>query len=308
MSSRESPDGGQAGTDDSPNESVDADDPAGDDGYPITRRQAIAGGGIVVLLGGGLGISHVLRPARAVHPTVPEADLENNGWVQIAETSDTVLDDAAGPVNVEAIASTVQYEDQGLVRQIQDTPVQIEYRGQTSTETLGSYTNEFEQSMGVFAATKIDITPHLDELPGGIGRAEVMDAVETQARAQFEQQLRDAGLENVSREGTSTLEVDTGQDATLDDYRATATFEQTQATVQGTTLDIAGDEIEIAGYLALWHNGRNVLIGAGAHPNENYADAVTDTVQGAELTLSFDLDLSPSSLREELLGYVRQIE
>jgi hypothetical protein len=308
MSSPESPDDGGTGTDGSRGESGDTDASAADGEYPLTRRQAIAGGGIAVLLGAGLGASHVLRPARAVHPEIPDEALESNGWVRIAETSETVLDDAAGPVDVEAIAATVQYENQGLVRETLDAPVEIEYRGQTTTETLGSYVDEFDQSMGVFAATKIDVTPHIDELPGGLGRAEVMDRVETQARTRFEQQLRDAGLENVSQTATSTIEIDTGPSATLVEYRATFAFEPTEATVRGATVDIPGEDIEIAGYLAIWHNGRNVLIGAGAHPNENHEGTVTDTVQGAELTLSFDLALDPSSLRAELLGYVRRIE
>jgi hypothetical protein len=306
MSSGESPEGGQSGTDEA---EPDAATGAGaDDDYPITRRQAVAGGGILAVLGAGVGVSHVLRPARAASPVVPAQELEDDGWVQIAETSETVLDDAAGPIDVEAIASTVQYEDRALVREIMETPVTVEYRGQTATETLGEYLGEeFDQAMSVFAATKIDLTPHVDELPGGLGRAEVMDPVETQAREQFEQQLRDAGLEDVTRASVGTLEVDSGQSATLFEYRASFPVEETQVSVLGGTLDIPGDDIEIAGYLAIWHNGRNVLIGAGAHPNENYAETVTDTVQGAELTLSFDLELSPDSLRAELLEYIRLV-
>lgn len=310
MSARESPNERPNSTDAETDTSQEGSESTDDSDYPLTRRQAIVGGGgIIALLAAGLGVSHVLRPARAVQPTVPEDDLERNGWVQSDLTAETVLDDAAGPINVEAIAATVQYENEGLTNDIKDTEVTIEYRGQTMTDPLSDYLgSEFDQSMGVFAATKIDLTPHIDELPGGLGRAEVMDPVVTQAQEQFDQQLRDAGLEDVRQVEESTLEVDTGQEATLFEYRASFTFEETNASLQGTTITIPGDEIEVAGYLAVWHNGRNVLIAAGAHPNENYTNTVTDTVQGAELTISFDLELSPSSLRDEVQGYMARVE
>lgn len=279
------------------------------DGIPITRRQAIAGGGFVALIAAGLGVSHVLRPTETIQPTVPETDLKANGWVKGDETTETVLDDSAGPVNVQAQAATVRYENEALVNDIKETEGTVEYFGQTTTEPLGDHLgSEFDQSMGVFAATKIDVTPHIDELPGGLGRAEVMNPVETQAQEQFEQQLRDAGLENLRQVETATFEIDTGQEATFLEYRATFVFEESSVSIQGTTVDISGGEIEVGGYLAIWHNGRNVLIAAGAHPDENYADTVTETIQGQELTLSFDLALKPSSLREEVQGYMRRVE
>jgi hypothetical protein len=267
------------------------------------------GAGVLGLLGAGLGISHVLRPARAVQPSVPADALEQNGWVKNDQTAETVLDDGAGPVNVEAVAATARYENAGLKNDIKETEVTTEYRGQTTTDRFGDYLgSEFEQSMAVFAATKIDLTPHIDELPGGIGRAEVMSPVVARAQVQFEQQLRDVGLKNVRQVQKDTLAVETGQEATLFDYRASFTFEETDVAQQGTTVTIPGDEIDIAGYLAAWHDGRNVLIGAGAHPNENYTNTITETVQDEELTISFDLELSPSSLREEVLGYIKDVE
>lgn len=293
-------------------DSVDVADPTESKasyGIPITRRQAMAGGGIVALIAAGLGVSHVVRPAEAIQPTIPKTDLEANGWVKGEETTGTVLDGSAGPVNVQATAATVGYENEALMTDVTETEVTAEYLGQTTTDPLGDYLgSEFEQSMGVFAATKIDVTPHIDEFPGGLGRAEVMGPVETQAQEQFEQQLRDAGLENVRQVETATFEIDTGREAILFQYRATFVFEESSASIQGTTVDISGGEIEIGGYLAIWHNGRDVLVATGTHPNENYADTVTETISGQELTLSFDLALTPSSLREELQGYMRRVE
>lgn len=263
----------------------------------------------MVLLGVGVGASHVLRAARAVQPTVPEGYLERNGWVKTDQTVETVLDGDAGPVDVEAIAATVQYENEALMSDIKDTAVTIEYRGQTTTEPLGDYLgSEFDRSMGVFAATKIDLTPHIDELPGGLGRAEVMDPVVSRGQEQFERWLRDAGLENVRQVQEDTVEVETGQDARFFEYRASFTVGEPDVSLQGTTITIPGDEIEIAGYLTVWHTGRNILLGAGAHPNVNYSNTITDTVQGEELTISFDLDLSPSPLQDEVRGYVTRVE
>lgn len=308
MASSESPGDDRSGDEaDIDNDSA-ATDARDDSDFPLTRRQAIAGGGLLALVGAGVGVSHVIRPARAAQPAAPTDELDENGWVMTDQTTETVLDDAAGPVNVEAIASSVQYEDEGLKNDIKETEVVIEYLGQTATETLGDYLgSEFEQSMGIFAASKIDLTPHIDELPAGIGRTEVMEPLETQAQAQFEQQLTDAGLEDVRQVEDDTFEIETGQEASFFGYRATFTFEDTETSLQGTTIEIPGDVIELAGYLAIWHNGTNALIAAGAHPNENYADTITDTVQGEELTISFDLDLSPAALRDEIHGYMRLV-
>jgi hypothetical protein len=76
----------------------------------------------------------------------------------------------------------------------------------------------------------------------------------------------------------------------------------------GTPTEGDGGGIEIAGDLAVWHGGPNAVVAAGAHLTENHDEAVTDTVMGEELTLSFDPTLSPASLREEVLGYMRRVE
>lgn len=285
--------------------------PDGDDeaGTSITRRQAIAGGGVAVLLGTGLGVSHLIRPATAVSPTVPEDDLAENGWVRSDRTTETVLEDAAGPVAIEAIAGTVQYDNEALHNDITDTDMTVEYRGETTTVPLGdSLGSAFDQSMGVFAATKIDVTPHVDELPGGLGRKEVMEPVETRAQEQFEAQLRENGLEDVRQVGADTLEVATGETATVFEYRATFVIESTEVDLDVTSIDVDGGEIAVAGYLAIWHSGKNAIIAAGGHPDENYTETVTDTVLGEELSMSFDLGLSPGSLEEEILGYMRRVE
>ena len=297
MATEESSDGGstRAG---SPGDGSDGSaGSGGGGGLPITRRHAIAGGGLVALLGAGFGVAHVLRPTQAVLPTVPEADLEANGWVKVDEAIEPVLKDSAGPVTVEARAGTVQYENEALLTDIRDTPVSIEFLGETITEALGDFLGStFDQTMGVFAATKIDVTPHVDELPGGLGRAEVMAPVVSQAQAQFEQQLRDAGLENVRQVETGTFDVATGQAARVFEYRADFVFGESSASVRGASVDISGGEIEIAGYLAVWHDGRDVLLAAGAHPNQNYAESLSETIRGQELTIAFDLGLSPTEI------------
>jgi len=180
----------------------------------------------VALIAAGFGVSHVLRPAEVIPPTVPEAELAANGWVRVDESTETVVDDTAGPVTVQAEAATVRYENEALANRIVETEATVEYLGQTTTEPLGDHLgSEFDRSIGVFTATKVDVTPHVDELPGGLGRAEVMDPIETRAKEQFEQQLRGAGLANVRQVETAAFEVDTGQEATRFEYRATFAFE-----------------------------------------------------------------------------------
>lgn len=275
----------------------------------LSRRQLLAGGGVLALVGTGLGVSHVLRGAEFVEPDVPADELEADGWVHVETTEAVVLDSAAGPIGVRANAVTVRYGDRALVERLKDTVLEIEAFGLTSTRRLGDVVDsQFDQSMGVFAATKIDVTPHLDELPAGLGRAEVMGQVETQAKSTFESQLREAGLEDVSQSGTTTLDVATGQTAEVFEYTATFPFEPTGVTLQGATIDVPGTNIDVAGYLAIWHNGANIIIAAGAHPNESHADTVTDTVQGEEVTLSYDLGLRPEQMREDLLGYMAAVE
>lgn len=279
-------------------------------GIPITRRQAFAGTGLLALVGLGLGVSHVLRGARTVDPEVPAEQLQGEDWVLAEELQESVLQDSAGPIAIEAIGSTVRYENQGLVADIRDSEVEIEFRGETGTERLGDHAGgQFDQSMGVFVATKIDLTPHVDELPAGIGRAQVMDPVETQSREQFAQQLREAGLEDVREvDPTVAFEPDAGGSAAFFEYRGTFTFEGAAVEVRGVPITFSGGGIEIAGYLAVWHDGRNVLIAAGAHPNENYTETVTQTTAGDELTASVDLGLRPAELREEVLGYMAAVE
>lgn len=278
-------------------------------GFPLSRRQTLAGGGLVVAIGLGLGASHVLRPAGAVSPEFPRDEMEENGWVEVEQVSEPVMQSSAGPITIEAIANIVRFEDQGLVEEIKDREITLEYRGTSTTERLGDHTTgQFDQSMGVFAATKIDLTPHIDELPAGIGRAEVMGQVETQAQNQFEQQLEDAGLENPRQVDSGTFEVETGQTGSLYEYLATFSFESASFETQGVPITVPGGTIDVAGHLAVWHDGSNIVVAAGGHPAENYTDTVTESVQGGELTVDLDLGLNPSELRREIRSYMAQVE
>ncbi|MFB6311297.1 MAG: hypothetical protein ABEH64_08985 [Salinirussus sp.] len=205
----------------------------------VTRRHAIAGGGLVALLGTGIGISHFLRPASAVQPDVPVDALQEDGWVEGESSTEVVLEDSAGPVTIRAVAATVQYQNRRLVDQVRNTEVMIDYMGQSTTQPLGDYLDgELNQPLGVFSATKIDVTPHLDELPAGLGQAEVMDPLRAQAQSEFEQQLETAGLDDIRQVRTDTIDIDTGQAAEYFEYTAAYRIEETSTTVQGVELTI----------------------------------------------------------------------
>lgn len=295
--------GSQTGSDGAP-------DAGGGRDLPVTRRQALAGIGVLAVVGVGAVGANLLRPARAIPPEVPEDALSENDWVLVDEVQEPVVQDSAGPVSIEAIAATVRYENQGLLADIRDQDIEIQFRGETRTERLGDHIGEqFDQSMGVYAATKIDISPHIDELPAGIGRGQVMGQVESQAQSQFEQQLEEAGLEDIRQvDSTVSFEPNTGADAVFYEYRGAFTFEPTTLTIDGVPVSLSGGSIDIAGYLAIWHTGQNVIIAAGAHPNENYTDTVTESAAGDELTVAVDLGLRPSELREEVLDYMARVE
>jgi hypothetical protein len=285
----------------------------GGDGSPepataLTRRRALAGAG---LLGAGavgwtlFGITNEPDPPL---PTVPTDEMADDGWVRTDQRTETVAEIGAVLLTVRAVANTVQYGDQGLVDEVRARGVTVDVGGQTSSEPLREAAPDaFDQHLSIFAATRIDLGPDVDNLPLGLGRAEVMSQVRTAARDNFEQTMVDSGLRNVESTGTDDLGVDTGQTATLDRFRADFPFEGGTATAAGQEFDVPSTELKMAGYLAVWHRGDFVLIGAGAHPDENYSDTVEEESAVGTATLSLDLGLRPASYRDELLGYIRRI-
>ncbi len=125
----------------------------------------------------GLAGCSFLAAAEAPPPDVPTAQLNDGGWTQTAQSSETVFDRSYGPVSVEAVSSTVQYVDEQLQERVAD-------------RTL----DQVQTALSVFFATRVDFSPNLDNLPAGVGREELLAEVKTNARDSFEQQMEAQGL------------------------------------------------------------------------------------------------------------------
>lgn len=226
-------------------------------------------------------------------PRVPGALLDEGGWERVDELHETVFERSYGPVDVEAAAHTVLYEDTGL-------------RADLVEKTLGQVDGQF----GLFSATHVDFAPNLDNLPAGVGRAEILDQTESNARDQFAARMREAGLTDVERTGTDTLTVDTGEEASLTTFAATfpvpdITFDVTPE----TAITIDGGAVRVDGDLAVWHHGDYVLIAGGAYPGENFTRAVErDLSEAITVGVDVDLGLEPGAYREEVRALVRATE
>lgn len=225
-------------------------------------------------------------------PTVPQDRLESGGWTKQSEVTDeTVFEDTVGPVEVEAVASSVAYEDTALAASVRE-------------DTLGA----IDATLALFTASRIDMAPAVDEL--GPVRDQVTGQIETSAREQLEAQLQAAGLTDVTQSTTGTLDVAGGAEARLTEYTATYPVEPIEFPVQsGTSLTIDGADLNIAAVLAVWAADGNYLVAGGAYPAENFAQSTSQELSDAiSVSVDVDLGLTPDAYREELLGLVTAVE
>jgi hypothetical protein len=224
-------------------------------------------------------------------PKVPQGQLDDGGWEQIADEHSTVLDREFSGVSVTAKAHTVTYEKAALRREIEE-------------KTLGQVSGQF----ALFSATRVDMAPPLDEIPGVKDR--VLDTTEENAREQFRGQMRDAGLENVEQVDTGTLTVDTGEEARLTTYEAEFPMPSIEFPVtENQTITIEGGAVEVLGDLVVWHNGEYVLVAGGAHPVQNVErDIDQELSEAIDVSVSIDLGLTPDAYQEELRGLITATE
>jgi hypothetical protein len=271
----------------------------------MSRRSLLGTGVTVFGLGsaGAVGLS-LTDSLSSSSPDVP--DLEEEGWEETADTEESRSTDA-GPITIETATNTLRFRDEALIEAIRDREIQID--GQPA-KRLGDFESQkFPDKVRVFSATRADLKPDVDDLPAGIGLAEVLDRVAEQAKGEFESELEDAGLEDIEEEDTDTLDIDTGQEATVYYYSAIYPFEGIDDTVRGQDISLPAKDIEFAGQLAIWDNGEYVLISAGAYPNENYEESATGTGEyGGEVTASLDLQLTPEDYRDDTEDIIAEVE
>jgi len=247
----------------------------------MNRRRFLGGAGVVGL-GALAGCTNAL--GSVAPPQVPDDQLSEGGWEQTDRAEQTVLDESYGPVNVTAKSTTLTFSDTALAAEV-------------SEKTL----DRIDGTLAIFAASHINFDPNLNNLPGGVGRKEVVGETETQARAQFEQRMRDQGLENVERVGEEEFTTDSGKSPGLATYRAEFPVDTIEFDASGETFTLDADTIAVAGDLAVWNEGDYVVVAGGAYPAENFAETVSrDLSDAIAVTVDIDLGLTPDEYREEV--------
>lgn len=225
-------------------------------------------------------------------PTVPESSLSEGGWEQTDSTEATVFEDSFGPVDVTAKSTTVTYTDAELAASVKE-------------KTL----DRIEGDLSIFAASHINFSPDLNNMPADAGRKEVLKETELAAREQFEDRMRNAGLENVAKTGEEEFQTDSGANASLTTYEAEFPVEEMTYETGGETLSFDVGTISVAGDLAVWNEGDYVVVAGGAYPAENVAMTTTEDLSDAiTVTVDIDLGLTTDAYREEVRGLIAATE
>lgn len=261
--------------------------------HGIGRRRYLgvaASAGLAGLAGCGAGDT---ASAARGPPRVPESKLADGGWEQVDEqTRDPAFEKTFGPVSVAAAFRTLVYED-------------VELAAELRRKTLGQAEGQFS----MFFATRVTLDPSLANVPDA-ARGPVVEQVERQARAQFESQLAAAGLVEIEQASTGELTVDTGETARTTNYTAAFPFEGISFPLtEEESVEIAGRNLAVDGFLAVWEHDGSILVAGGAHPDENLALSTTkEPTSAIEVSVDVDLGLAPDAYREELRSLVTAVE
>lgn len=255
----------------------------------MDRRRFVAGvatGGIAGLAGCGAG-SATRRP-----PRVPEEQLESGGWVQTDRLSRQLFEREFAGRTVTAEAVTRLFEDRQLSESI-------------SEKSLG----QVQGTLAQLFATRAVADPNVADLPGGVGRDELVAQVRSRAEERFKRRLSSAGLEDVGEVGRESMSVETGETAERTDYEATFAIDSLTFPVSdGQAIEIEGAALTVRGHLAVWIHGDGILISGGAYPGENFRREVDEQLSSAiSVSVEVDMGLTPAAYRSELLGLIRQV-
>ncbi|WP_232686623.1 DUF6517 family protein [Halobacterium zhouii] len=254
------------------------------------RRRTFLGTAGIAGLGALAGCS--TAAGSVAPPSIPEQALSDGGWKQTDRTEQTVFEKSYGPMTVTGKSTTLTYTDAELAKSVEE-------------KTLG----RIQGDLAIFAASHINFSPDLNNLPAAIGRKEVLNRTETAARDQFEARMRDAGLVEVTKTGEQDFETDSGATASLTTYESSFPVEEMTYDAGGKTLTLDVDAISVAGDLAVWNEGDYVVVAGGAYPAENVAKTTTKQLSEAiSVTVNIDLGLTPEAYREEVRGLVATTE
>lgn len=252
------------------------------------RRQFLAG-----TIAAGVGAFAGCSAAAAVPPPqVSKQLLDEGGWEQTTDESSVVFERSMAGMTLTATQHTRQYSDTALRAAIKD-------------RTLGNV----DTDLNVFFATRVDFNPNIDNLPAGVGRAEIMNIIAQNAKQGFRDQLEAAGLENVEETGSGSLTVDTGEEADLTTFAADFPFEGIALQVTpDKAVRVPGTAIGIEGRMATWHHGDFALIAGGANPAENYAETIEQSLSdGIDVTVDIDMKLAPRRYATEVTNLIKSV-
>lgn len=224
-------------------------------------------------------------------PVVPEGRLEEGGWTQVDERQRTVFERQFLGQSVEAKSHTLVFSDTALRESIRE-------------KTLGNV----DSQVSVVSASHIDFSADIDELPGV--RGEILSRTEAAARSQFESRMESVGLTDIERTGTGTLEVDTGESASLTRYAAAFPIESFDVALpDDQSLTVDGGTLSVTGDLAVWHHQDYVLVAGGVYPGENFSRSLSKDLSDAiTVDVEVDLGLKPDTYRDEVRGILTAVE
>ncbi|MCD2198801.1 twin-arginine translocation signal domain-containing protein [Halobacterium sp. KA-4] len=255
----------------------------------MNRRRFLGAAGVVGL-GALAGCSSAV--GSVAPPNVSEDQLSEGGWTKTDESEQTVFEQSYGPVTVTAKSTTVAYEDEALAAAVRE-------------KTLG----QIDGTLAIYSASHINFSPDLNNLPGGVGRSEVLSEVESAAKSQFEQRMRDNGLENVTKTGETEFQTDSGASPGISTFRGEFPVGTMEYEASGETFTIDAGSIEVAGDLAVWNEGDYMVVAGGAYPGENFTTTTEKELSEAiSVTVDVDLELTPSEYQSEVRGLMAATE
>jgi len=251
------------------------------------RTFVAAAGGIGLLSTAGCIASATPRP-----PQIPDALLDD-GWELLEQEQEEVLNQSVAGQEIVATATTEVYDKADLAASLRE-------------ETL----EQLDGQIAIFFASRVTLDPDFTNLPAGVGRDQILDEVEENAKRQFESELESAGIVDIEETGEETITVDTGEEASLQHYRGSFPFESFRFAIsEDDELTIKSDSLSVSGHLAVWHHDDSVLIAGGAYPNENFEETIDEELSSAiSVTVEIDLGLEPTQYEDDLFELIRAVE
>lgn len=225
-------------------------------------------------------------------PELPTERLDEQGYELIDQEQETVFEESLAGMTLTASAHTVVYEDVPLTEDVTE-------------RTLGIV----EGPLTTFFATRVGFSPALDDLPGGIGRSQILDLVEENAVESFRQQLASYGVEDVTEVTEEVMVTDSGIDADRTEFEGVVPFDGVEFPVtQDRTVEIEADDVSVQGWLAVWFDDGDTLVAGGVHPGETFEESVSESLSsGIDVSIEIDMGLEPDLYREEIHSFMNAV-